>query len=269
MDKAVTKNQTHRAALDKKPIEIYGLKLWGITMAQYEEWAECKKVWLSRQSTFPVFCISMTFLDALLALDMKAMESVGKPLGYIHKILYGLAMALRLDENCLNDKTMTISIDEERKRLKAIVVNLPNGNGPVEITPQKFNVVRQIVAWMQGEELPDESMNDELLETAADLAERNAPNLKYDLMDMQASVAAEYRIRVGETFDWTILEFETARRAIDRKLKYMICGIGATNGCKWDGGNPYPNWYFDKESDGTSALLAASQFGKTKVNKKE
>ena len=269
MSEAVTKNEAHRAALEGKPIEIYGLKLWGINMRQYEEWAKCKNVWMARQSAFPVFCISMPFLEALLALDMKAMDMAGQPAGYTHKILYGLALSLRLDANCLSDRSITIAIDEERKKLKAILVRNPNGDGTIEITPQKFNEIRKIVAWMQGDELPDESMNDELLETASDLAERNAPNLNYDLTDMIASVAAEYRTRINDVLDWTILEFETARRAIDRKLKYLVCGIGATNGCKWDGGNPYPSWCFDKENEGTSALLAASQFGKTKQHKKE
>ena len=112
-------------------------------------------------------------------------------------------------------------------------------------------------------------MNDELLETAADLAERNAPALNYDLLDMEASVGLAYGKRIQDVMDWTILEFETSRRAIDRSRKYMICGIGATNGCKWEGGNPYPSWCFDKESNETSALISQSAFGKTKVNKKE
>ena len=267
MSDAVTKSAAHRAALEGKPIEIYGLKLWGITMGQYEEWAKCKNVWLARQSTFPVFCISMAFLDALLALDMQAMDDGGKPAGYINAVLYGIAMALRFDSNCLNGQDITISIDEKRRRMKAILVDTGDGNGKKEITPQQFNTIREIIAWMQGCELPDESMNDELLEAEADLAARNAPSLKYDLMDMQASVALACHVRIKDVMGWTILEFETARRAIDRAKKHLIAGIGETNGCKWEGGNPYPSWCFDRENTGSSALIAQSDFGKSKKHK--
>ena len=266
MSDAVTKNAAHRAVFEGKPIELYGLKLWGIPMRQYEEWAKCKNVWLARQSTFPVFCISMAFLDALLALDLKAASEVGAPAGHINKILYGMALALRMDASSLNERNLTISIDEERGKLRAILVKQPGNGFFTEITPQKFNVIREAVAWMQGDEVPDESMNDELLETARDLAERNAPHLHYDLTDMQASVAAAYGIRIGDTMEWPILEFETVRRAIDRSRKNLICGIGATNGCKWEGGNPYPSWCFDREKEGSIALISPSQFGKAKTH---
>lgn len=264
MANAVTKDQAKRAVLEGKPIEIYGLKLWGIPMRQYEEWTKCKNVWMARQSAFPVFCISMPFLDALLALDLQAMDETGAPAGYMNRILYGLTMALRMDVQSLNDGKLSLIIDESRKKLEAITVRQTDEIGEVEITPRRFNAVRQAVAWMQGEEIPDESMNDELVEAANDLAQRNAPKLNYDLTDMISSVAAAYGIRARELYDWPILEFEAARRAVDRKLKYLICGIGATNGCKWDGGNPCPNWCFDRASEGTAALISPGQFGKAK-----
>lgn len=264
MSDAVTKNMAHRAVLEGKPIELYGLKLWGIPMRQYEEWAKCKIVWTARQSTFPVFCISMSFLDALLALDIQAMDETGTPAGYMNRILYGLCMALRMDVQSLTDGRLSLTIDESKKKLKAIVIRQPDGNGTAEITPHRFNAVRQAVAWMQGEEVPDESMNDELVEAASDLAQRNAPKLNYDLTDMISSVASAYGIRAREILEWPILEFESARRAVDRRLKYMICGIGATNGCKWDGGNPYPSWCYDRLSEGTAALISPDKFGKAK-----
>ena len=264
MGNAVTKNLAHRAVLEGEPIELYGLKLWGIPMRRYEEWAKCKIVWLARQSTFPVFCISMSFLDALIALDIQAMDETGAPAGYMNRILYGLRMALRMDVHGSSDGRLSLAIDESRKKLKAIVVRQSDGSKAVEITAQMFGEIRQAVAWMQGEEVPDESMNDELVEAASDLARRNAPKLNYDLTDMISSVASAYGIRTREIFDWPILEFESARRAVDRRLKYMVCGIGATNGCKWDGGNPYPSWCYDRLSEGTAALISPDKFGKAK-----
>lgn len=263
MAQAVTQTAAHKAALEGKPLEVCGLKLWGISMGQYEEWAKCKNVWITRQSTFPVFCISMLFLDALLALDLKALEMTGAPAGYINRILYGLALALRKDANSIRDEDISIAIDEKTQSLKAIRVR--DGDGITEITPNRFNEIRKAVVWMQGDELPDESLNDELLETERFLAERNNTNLRYSLIDMEASVALAYGVRTRDVMAWSILEFETARRAIDRSKKHMICGIGATNGCKWEGGNPYPSWCFDRENNGTKALISQSEFAKTKT----
>ena len=267
MGKAVTETAAHRAALMDKPIEKFGLKLWGIKMGQYEEWAKCKNVWLSRQAAFPVSYMMIPFLDALFKMDMDAVDKVGLPLGYVNKILLGFVLALRMDENSVRDGNILLRLNEEERELKAIVIQ--TGGKTTEITSAQFDEIREIVAWMQGDILPDESMNDELLETERELFDRNSPPLKYDLMDMEASVALACGVRTREVLDWPILEFERARRAIDRSKKHLICGIGATNGCKWDEGNPYPSWCFDRESDGTSALISAAQFGQAKVNKKE
>ena len=116
--------------------------------------------------------------------------------------------------------------------------------------------------------MPDETLNDDLLETEKILAEQNSPHLKYSLLDLEASVGLAYHTRIMDVLEWPILEFETSRRAIDREKRFMICGIGQTNGCKWDGGNPYPSWCFDKEVKGSKALISASQFGQAKVRNK-
>ena len=268
MAKAVDETAAHRAALEGKPIEKYGLKLWGITMGRYEDWARCKKVWLARQSTFPVFCITMPFLNALWAMDMDALERIGKPAGFMYMAMECIGMALGLREECVREGDILVSANDETRELNAIIVKLEDG-ATVELTPSKFNKIREIVAWMQGEQVPDESLNDELLEAEQDLSMRNAPDLNYSLLDMEASVALNCGVRTRDVLDWSILEFETTRRAIERDKKHMICGIGATNGCKWEGGNPYPSWCFDRAKNGSSALIAQSEFGKHKVNKKE
>ena len=267
MSKAVNETACHISVLRNEPIEKHGLKLWGIKMGRYEEWARCKNVWLARQSTFPVFCISMPFLDAMFALDMDAIDKAGRPQGYLYTIMYVLGMALGLNENCVRDGDIYLTSDDEARKLTAICVRGYDNGKDFEVTSSMFAEIREIVAWMQGEKIPDESLNDELLETEKDLSERNAPPLKYDLMDLEASVALQYGIRTREVLDWPILEFEMARRAIDRSKKHMICGIGATNGCKWENGNPYPSWCFDREFNGSSALVSQSQFANTKITK--
>lgn len=268
MGKAVTETAARKAALGGKAIEIQGLKFRGIPMGRYEEWAGCKNVWLARQSTFPVFCITLPFLDALWALDMNAIEQVGKPAGLIYRIMYGIGLAMGLNDDCVRDGHIGVKIDEQEKRLTAITVQSESGK-TIEITASTFNTIRKVVAWMQGDEAPDESLNDELLETERELAGRNAPNLHYDMMDLAASVALNCGKRIKDIMEWPILEFEFMRRAVDRSKKNLICSIGETNGCKWDSGNPYPSWCFDKEKTGSDALISAAKFAQTKTNKKE
>lgn len=267
MAKAVTETAAHKAVLEGKPIIKHGLALRGIPMGRYEDWVRCKKVWLARQSTFPVSCISIPFLNALWKLDMDALNRFGKPVGMIYCIMDGIGMALGFREECVRDGDIRVSIDEATMDIQAIVVKV---NGvEKEITPELFPDIREIVAWMQGEEVPDESMNDELLETERDLAMKNAPHLNYSLLDMEASVALNCGIRLRDVLNWPILEFENMRRAIERDKKHFLCAIGMTNGCKWEGGNPYPSWCFDRAKDGTSALISQSAFGKQKVNTKK
>lgn len=265
MEKAVNKQaMVQNLAFKGKSYEKYGLKFWGITMEHYEDWNLCKNVWLSRQSTFPVSYIMMPFLDAVFAMDMDMISITGKPGGYLYQIMYGLGLALGLNENCVRDKYIFPDIDEETRTLKSICVYQEEYDSFVEINADMFNDIREIIVWMQGEEMPDESLNDDLLEAERDLAERDAPKLKADLLDLECSVALAYHTRTLEIMKWTIIEFEYARRAIDRDKKYLICGIGATNGCKWEKGNPNPSWCFDRDQTESGALISQNQFGESK-----
>lgn len=268
MAKSGAKTAARKAALQGKPIYKNGMFFWAITMGGYEEWAQYKSVWMARQSKFPVSCIMLPFLEALFQLDMDAIDKTGKPAGLLYNVMYVLGMALRLGNNCVQAGNIYLKADEEQRKFLAIGVKLPTGEEK-EITSEVFSDIRKTVLWMNGEELPDESENDELLETEQFLNERNAPKLTYDLLDLEASVALAYGCRVKDVLDWSVLEFETCRRAIQRDKKHLICGIGETNGCKWEGGNPYPSWCFDREQNSSGALIAKDRFGKTKTNKKE
>lgn len=266
MGKAVDETAVHRMVLSGKPIEQYGLAMYGLPMRQYEEWAKYKNVWLSRQSTFPVFCVSLPFLDAIFALDMDAIERTGQPEGWLYNIMYCLGLSLRLGEDCVREQKIHIVPDDEEQKLKCIRVHL-DGGAEVDITSSQFNKIRKIVAWANGEKLPDETLNDELLETERFLDSKNAPQLDYSMIDLEASVAFACGKQIRDVEEWTILEFETMRRAIERSKKHLICGIGATNGCSWEGGNPYPSWCFDRlEDDKTSALVSANRFSSPSIS---
>ena len=251
MAKAVDEAAVHRAVLCGEAIEKNGLRMWGIPMRQYEKWAKCKNVWLARQSTFPVFCIQLPFLDALYALDLEAISQTGQPIGWLYNIMYALGLSLRLGDHCVKEQKIHIVVDEETGKLTCLRVHLDGGK-TVDITSGQFNGIRKIVAWAQGDQLPDETMNDDLLATEEYLNSKDAPPMNYSLIDLKASVALACGERIKDIDGWTILEFETMRRAIDRSKRHMICGIGSTNGCHWEGGNPFPSWCYDRD---TSNLL--------------
>lgn len=267
MAKAVDEAAVHRAVLSGEPIEKGGITVWGIPMRQYEEWAKCKNVWLARQSTLPVSCITLPFLDAMFALDMAAIEQTGQPAGWLYNIMYAIGLSMRLGEDCVREQKIHIVADETEGKLECIRVHLGNG-GTADITSAQFTGIRKVIAWAQGDSLPDESLNDDLLQTESYLNAKNMPQLNYSLIDLKASVALACGIQIRDTDDWSILEFETMRRAIDRNKRFLICGIGATNGCSWEGGNPHPSWCFDRLENGvSSALIAQSNFGKSKKSK--
>jgi hypothetical protein len=129
-----------------------------------------------------------------------------------------------------------------------------------EITPQQFATLRKIIAWAQGDDLPDESLNDDLLEAEHELNARSSARLNYDLTDLKASVALACGARIRDVDKWSILEFEEMRKAIDRSKKHLLCAIAGAQGAKWEGGNPYPSWCYDRAHTGSGALVSARKF---------
>lgn len=262
MSKAVTKETVQTDTLNGKPTIIGGMKLHGLPMRQYEEWAECKSVLMLRQSTLPVFYTSLPFLDALLAMDKESIQQTGMPAGWLFRAIKALSMALRMDDDAVEKRSIEIIPDETETKINSIRVRM-NGEEKT-INKSLFQRMRQIILWQQGDEMPDESLNDELLEAEQDIARQNAPHLQYSLIDLKASIACELNIRIKDIQEFSILEFETMRRAIDRSKKHMICAIAEGNGAKWKGGNPHPSWCYDKETTQSGALIAPGDFGKSK-----
>ena len=262
MSKAVTKEAVQTATLNGEGTCVGEFVLYGLPMRQYEDWAECKSVLMLRQSTLPVFCVSKPFLDALLALDLESINNTGKPAGWLFRVMKAISMALRMDPDAVAKQDIEIVPDETGTKITGIRVK-QNGEEKI-ISKGQFHRMRQIILWQQGNELPDESLNDELLEAEQDIAEQSAPHLVFSLNDLRAAIAYELNIRMKDIQEFSILEFETMRRAIDRSKKHMLCSIAEGNGAKWKGGNPHPSWCFDKEITQSAALVAPGDFGKSK-----
>ena len=150
MGKAVDETAVHRIVLSGKPIEQYGLSMYGLPMRQYEEWAKCKNVWLARQSTFPVFCVSLPFLDAIFALDMDAIERTGQPEGWLYNIMYCLGLSLRLGDDCVREQKIHIVPDDEELTKCALGGHLALSNENSLAGKAFLNIARRI----GGESVP-------------------------------------------------------------------------------------------------------------------
>lgn len=248
--------------LNDEPIEVCGLKLYALPMSAYIDWNQCKSFLLARQAKFPVSCISMSYLEAVFALDVDHLKRTGKLAGWMHAILHAIALSLRMDNDSVDKGNVTITTDETGEKLRSILIKR-QGMQDAEITPGQFNILRKVIAWAQGDDLPDESLNDELLDTENELNERSSAKLRYDLTDLKASVALACGKQIRDVNKWSILEFEEMRRAVDRSKKHLLCAIASAQGAKWEGGNPYPSWCFDRQDDGSGALVSASKFDGT------
>ena len=255
---AITKANVQRTVLKNEPFEAFGLRFYGLRVTDYEEWQNCKSVWLLRQSTLPVSYIMMPFLDALFSIDKESIEASGRPAGTMYAIMQTIATSMRLQPGAVEMRL--ISVVAHEGELKGFFVAEQDGVPSTFLRKEDFPEVRQIIAWQQGEEVPDESMNDELLEEERLIAEMSAGKLEFDMNDLMASVALNMNLRIQHVLDMSILEFETMRRAIDRDKKHMVCATPESNGTSWKGGNPYPSWAFDKKKEGSAALTHISKF---------
>lgn len=255
---AGNKGSVQRAAIRGEATEMYGMDWYALPMEKYEMWQSCKSVLTARQSTFPAAFIAMPYLEAVFAMELECIRETGEALGVMRRMLELIACALREDPQEAIDEKKTIRILIHGEKLDGIGIE-KDGNC-VAVTPAMYDGIRKLILWQQGEDVPDESLNDELLEAERDIASRNAPRLKYSMTDMLASVAAAMGMRMRDMDGMTILEFDTMRRAIDRAKHFDLCAQGAAMGAKWENGNPFPSWMFDRDEGRSGALVSFDRF---------
>lgn len=117
------------------------------------------------------------------------------------------------------------------------------------LRPLDVTAIRQAIADLNGEKLPDESENPELVDALRQKNELGAGRLRPDLSGLVDAVAMLSGKRTAELADWTVCEFERRRHTQDRLLRFLLCGVGEMQGARWKNGNPYPSWCFDRETD--------------------
>lgn len=229
---------------------VQGLEIHPIQMAFYSEWLAFKRALTLRQSTLPAAFAIMPYLSALHAMDCAYHTS------FIYDTIQLLAIAVRRPPQCFQ----CYALQSDVSKLSHILFN--DGENVVKITPQNYPAIRAAIAEQNGEELPDEGDNVELIEAENDILSANSSyQLDMDINKLIASVAYQYRKQKKELATWSIREFEEARRTIERDKNHMICAIAEKIPMfKWTKGNPCPSWCFDKLRNGSVALESMGAF---------
>ena len=249
---------THMSELiNGEPIEVHSLKLYPITMDCYGTFRACRPALLLRLGTLPAVYAVQPYISALFALDMDSIAKTGKPNGGLAQIMTLLCLAMRLPAQYATELIRFWTDPKRPERLTKIQIN--QGGMTVALTPQQFGAVRETIALQNGEKLPDEAENPELVEALEQKNRIQGPDLDYDFMSLITSVAYKSRIRPQEIMEWTIFEFEQRRKAIDRDAEYLRCAILEANGATWKKGNPVPSWCYDRARGLTDGFVSEAE----------
>ena len=227
-----------------KPIEHpCGLTFHPFTMRQYEEWALLKRSLVLRQSTMPEKYAVMPYLSAIYAMDYDCRFQIG--------IFRGTLELLA--------RASLLSAEKFQFRMKAgspnqlIAITYEDETHNVTITPADYPTIRKLLAEQNGEKIPDEAENPELVQAEMDIAALRTGNIKYDFETMIDSMAYQLSKSKQDVLNMTVREFMRMRQAIDRDKLYMLLAAAEYGGMvKFNKGNPQPSWMFDLEKEPTS-----------------
>lgn len=236
-----------------QPVNVEGLTLYPITVADYEEFLSA-----APSITFLQRCLDSEYqviplLSAFYKIDYGLVAKGEPTTGLFAKALVMLALSLRLWTWLpLQERIARIQILEfpdKPGELKSLRLT-QDGETEVDITPRAFSRLRYIIAAQNGIEIPDEDTNPDLLEAERDL-NKGSVRLDENLNDLFSTVALFTGTDETEMDEWPILRLIRSQKAINRMVNYIVCGIGQTIGGKFKGGNPYPSVFYDrvKESD--------------------
>ena len=94
-----------------------------------------------------------------------------------------------------------------------------------------------------------------MVEAQRELAEMNGgAKLSGDAWERVATVAALEHAEETEIESWPLLKLQTKAKTWQRILGYMTCTIAEARGTQWKRGNPWPSLFYDRVSDGNTAL---------------
>ena len=148
------------------PIEWNGLTLFPILMKDYNRFIIAQMGLTAQQQTLPSKYVVMRYLEALYALDYDVRTNGGPQGGFFSRILLFLMLSLRLEVRKGLDGEEYIPIGnqtEKDNQRKLTVLEVTQGEVTVEITPQNFVTLREIMDEKKDKEQQDETTNAEMV----------------------------------------------------------------------------------------------------------
>ncbi len=217
----------------ENPEEWNGLLVYPVLTRDYHLFLTAKDAITAAQQGWPYPWSAMKYLEGLAGM------------GLLPRLALMLKLTLRLQGEDLPIYPKTDG--ETLKWLRVI-----QGDRIGDITPRNFGALRELIAWQNGLELPNETNNTELVEAQKDLSKKDGVALKADLEALVYSVALKTGVSPREVMEWTVRRFQATERAIDRAEGHRMAGITLAAGGKFKGGNPYPSWKYDREEQTNS-----------------
>lgn len=263
MSQFFDKSEVRRTALKCEPIQFEGLYFYPITVEHYDVFLACESALTVRLSMLPAIYAAKNYAQAIFSMQLDAMMQGGNEgqAGYWTRFMQLLVLSLKIEPEAVGRSIQMLVDKNSPTTLKALVITQTTedeGERLVRISPSQIGQIRELIALMNGRELPDEADNAELIQAEQDVQDLNrAFELDVNMDDLKASIAASQHIRMKELDSWTILEFDLIKNAIDREKHFMVYGIGEASGMvKFKNGNPVPSPFFNKKKENIGIISA-------------
>lgn len=247
-----------RACRRYEEVQAEGLTLYPILVEEMETFELARPGIDIVQQSLPVAYAVMPLLAAYYKMEYDAMGRGEETVGLLSRALLMLALSLRLGRGKPLDerlKAFRCKVDtKDPSRLTAVEFVL-HGEELWRITPAQFQYLREIIAAQNGIELTPPEANPELVEAQRELAEMNGG----------AKLSGEAWERGGDggragTRGGDGNRVVATAEAAD-KSKNVAADIGVhdlhhaeARGTQWKRGNPWPSLFYDRVSDGNTAL---------------
>ncbi len=233
------------------PIEIYGLRIYPVTMKNIYEFRDSI-------STLQINPMELNFgemseqLSSLSYLELVTLFSHGDK--NFHERLHTiLRLAFRVSDE---------SIRESVKNDKIILMVVQNGK-EIELSSGKFNKVKDIILYQNAVEIINLKENQRILEANKRVDALNNASSTITIEDEIYSVAVASQLDIKDIEKWSINRFKRMTEACDNFINYKIFKSAEMSGfVKFKGGNPFKSW-MSRSEDTTKELKTVNELAKT------
>lgn len=242
-----------------RPVDTEGLRLYPITVREYELLQNARPAIDFLQRSLPVRYLSVPLLSAYYAMDVESFENDEPSNGLFPRALLFLVLALRykpedtVEERIRSFASRILVSSEDHTVLTGIVFDMDGEE--YKITPIQFQRLRPILAEQNGIILESDDANPELVEAERDIAEMNGPELDHNIYSLISSVATFSGVDEAEIYDWPVLKLYRRKEAYERALYFLVYGFASANGAQFKGGNPVPSPFYNRIDHDSSSLV--------------